>query len=155
MALTVDLSYPFERPLADPEQPRRSSSEPRYGGLRRRSRSTSSPSTAEGELHRSRSALSFDLNRPSVSPASAAPSSRQPGVGRPPCTTAHQIIHRSEDCPLSDALTQRRRAAAGWVGLAGNHVMVEIRDGAVVAVCHLGAPAFRYGWASALAAVTR
>lgn len=34
------------------------------------------------------------------------------------------------------ALTQRRRAAAGWVALAGNHVMIE-RDGVVVALCHL------------------
>ena len=35
------------------------------------------------------------------------------------------------------ALTQRRRAAAGWTALAGNHVMIETRDGPVVAVCHL------------------
>jgi hypothetical protein len=35
------------------------------------------------------------------------------------------------------ALTQRRRAAAGWGELAGNHVMIETRDGPVVAVCHL------------------
>ena len=34
------------------------------------------------------------------------------------------------------ALTQRRRAAAGWVALAGNHVLIET-SGAVVAVCHL------------------
>jgi hypothetical protein len=35
------------------------------------------------------------------------------------------------------ALTQRRRAAAGWAGLAGNHVMIETHEGPVVAVCHL------------------
>lgn len=35
------------------------------------------------------------------------------------------------------ALTQRRRVAAGWAALAGNHVMVRTRSGAVVAVCHL------------------
>jgi murein DD-endopeptidase MepM/ murein hydrolase activator NlpD len=35
------------------------------------------------------------------------------------------------------ALTQRRRATEGWVALAGNHVLVETRGGAVVAVCHL------------------
>ncbi len=35
------------------------------------------------------------------------------------------------------ALTQRRRAAGGWSGLAGNHVVIEIEPGAVVAVCHL------------------
>jgi murein DD-endopeptidase MepM/ murein hydrolase activator NlpD len=27
--------------------------------------------------------------------------------------------------------------AAGWVELAGNHVMIETREGPVVAVCHL------------------
>lgn len=35
------------------------------------------------------------------------------------------------------ALTQRRRALAGWPALAGNHVMIETREGPVVAVCHL------------------
>lgn len=35
------------------------------------------------------------------------------------------------------ALTQRRRAVDGWPGLAGNHVVIEIEPGAVVAVCHL------------------
>ncbi|MFE1646511.1 M23 family metallopeptidase [Microbacterium sp. P01] len=34
------------------------------------------------------------------------------------------------------ALTQRRRAQAGWVALAGNHVLIET-DGIVVALCHL------------------
>jgi hypothetical protein len=35
------------------------------------------------------------------------------------------------------ALTQKGRAAAGWAGLAGNHVMIAIETGPVVAVCHL------------------
>lgn len=35
------------------------------------------------------------------------------------------------------ALTQGRRAAGGWPGLAGNHVLVQVGSGAVVAVCHL------------------
>lgn len=34
------------------------------------------------------------------------------------------------------ALTQRRWVAAGWVPLAGNHVVIET-DGIVVALCHL------------------
>jgi hypothetical protein len=38
---------------------------------------------------------------------------------------------------LGYALTQRHRAAAGWPGLAGNHVLVETAHGVVVAVCHL------------------
>ena len=35
------------------------------------------------------------------------------------------------------ALTQPRRAAAGWPGLAGNRVVIEVEPGAVVALCHL------------------
>jgi hypothetical protein len=35
------------------------------------------------------------------------------------------------------ALTQRRRVAGGWVGLAGNHVVIEVRTGELVALCHL------------------
>ena len=34
------------------------------------------------------------------------------------------------------ALTQRRRAAEGWVALAGNHVLIAAGDG-VIALCHL------------------
>ena len=33
-------------------------------------------------------------------------------------------------------MTQHRRVAAGWVSLAGNHVLIE-GGGAVIAVCHL------------------
>lgn len=35
------------------------------------------------------------------------------------------------------ALTQGRRAAAGWPALAGNHVLIQSRTGPVVALCHL------------------
>ncbi|WP_337692488.1 M23 family metallopeptidase [Ornithinimicrobium pratense] len=35
------------------------------------------------------------------------------------------------------ALSQHRRAAHGWTGLAGNYVVVEVRLGAFVALCHL------------------
>lgn len=36
------------------------------------------------------------------------------------------------------ALTQRRRAARGWVGLAGNHVVIALGEGGpLVALCHL------------------
>lgn len=37
---------------------------------------------------------------------------------------------------ISYALTQHRRARAGWVALAGNHVLIE-SGGVVVALCHL------------------
>jgi hypothetical protein len=35
------------------------------------------------------------------------------------------------------ALTQQQRAANGWAGLGGNHVIIEVRAGAFVALCHL------------------
>jgi hypothetical protein len=35
------------------------------------------------------------------------------------------------------ALTQHRRADRGWSGLAGNLVVIEVEQGAVVALCHL------------------
>ena len=37
---------------------------------------------------------------------------------------------------ISYAMTQHRRARAGWVALAGNHVLIE-SGGSVVALCHL------------------
>ena len=45
------------------------------------------------------------------------------------------------------ALTQRGRVAEGWAQLAGNHVLVEVPGGPVVAVCHLqrGSVAVRVG----------
>lgn len=38
---------------------------------------------------------------------------------------------------MAYALTQRRRVSAGWAALAGNHVMIRTRSGAVVAICHM------------------
>jgi hypothetical protein len=35
------------------------------------------------------------------------------------------------------ALTQRQRVAGGWTGLAGNHVIIGLRTGELVALCHL------------------
>lgn len=76
------------------------------------------------------------------------PPERFPGFGRPvlaPAGGTVVAVHDGE--PDHDAhrglpsvgyaVTQRRRLAAGWLGLAGNHVMVETADGTVVAVCHL------------------
>ncbi len=64
------------------------------------------------------------------------PSERFPGFGRPVLAPAAGIVvsaHGSEfDHPayrgipsIGYALTQRRRAAAGWKALAGNHVFIE------------------------------
>jgi hypothetical protein len=75
------------------------------------------------------------------------PAERFPGFGRPLLVPVEGIVvaaHETEPDhesyrglpSVGYALTQRRRAAAGWVGLAGNHVLIET-GGAVVAVCHL------------------
>ena len=75
------------------------------------------------------------------------PADRFPGFGRPLLAPVEGIVvaaHETEPDhesyrglpSVGYALTQRRRAAAGWVALAGNHVLIET-GGAVVAVCHL------------------
>ena len=38
---------------------------------------------------------------------------------------------------LRYAVSQRRRVADGWMGLAGNHVIIGLRTGHLVALCHL------------------
>jgi hypothetical protein len=86
------------------------------------------------------------------------PADRFPGFGRPVLSPADGVVvavhgtapdHAAfRGLPsVGYALTQRRRARAGWPGLAGNHVMVETGDGIVVAVCHLqrGSVAVRLG----------
>lgn len=72
---------------------------------------------------------------------------RFPGFGQPilaPVDGVVVAVHDgADDHPayrglpsIGYALTQRRRVAAGWPALAGNHVMIE-RDGVIVALCHL------------------
>lgn len=83
---------------------------------------------------------------------------RFPGFGRPvlaPLDGVVVAVHGAEPDHAAHrglpsvgyVLTQRRRAAAGWVGLAGNFVMIEAPGGPVVAVCHLqrGSVAVRHG----------
>jgi murein DD-endopeptidase MepM/ murein hydrolase activator NlpD len=76
------------------------------------------------------------------------PAQRFPGFGRPVLAPVHGVVAAVHDTApdhpafrglpsVGYALTQRRRVAAGWVALAGNHVLIETRDGPVVAVCHL------------------
>lgn len=65
----------------------------------------------------------------------------------PVAGTVRQVLDGQEDHPahrglpsLRYALTQRRRLERGWVGLAGNHVILEAVHGsaaAFVALCHL------------------
>lgn len=76
------------------------------------------------------------------------PPERFAGFGRPVLAPVDGVVVAVHDAEpdheshrglpsVGYALTQRRRAAAGWAALAGNHVMVAVPGGAVVAVCHL------------------
>lgn len=73
------------------------------------------------------------------------PPERFAGFGRPILAPVRGVVvgvhhtapdhHSFRGVPsVGYALTQRRRAAGGWGELAGNHVMIETRDGPVVAV---------------------
>ena len=73
---------------------------------------------------------------------------RSPGFGRPilaPGSGVVVAVHDGEPDheafrglpSIGYALTQRRRAAEGWAGLAGNHVVIELAPGVLVALCHL------------------
>ena len=73
---------------------------------------------------------------------------RFPGFGRRVLTPVQGVVvgvhHTAPDHrafrglpSVGYALTQRRRAAAGWAELVGNHVMIKTRGGPVVVVCHL------------------
>ncbi|WP_031470946.1 M23 family metallopeptidase [Sciscionella sediminilitoris] len=75
------------------------------------------------------------------------PPQRFPGFGRPILAPAAGVVLAVHDTEpdhrayrglpsLGYALTQRGRVSAGWVALAGNHVLLEYA-GAVLALCHL------------------
>lgn len=75
------------------------------------------------------------------------PPDRFPGFGRPILSPADGEIVAALDTAVDHAayrgvpsvgyaLTQARRAEAGWPALAGNHVMIRV-GGTVIALCHL------------------
>lgn len=85
------------------------------------------------------------------------PAATFPGFGRPILAPVDGVVLAAHDAEpdhpayrglpsIGYALTQARRAAAGWLALAGNHVLIE-SAGAVVALCHLqqGSVAVRPG----------
>jgi len=70
-----------------------------------------------------------------------------PGFGRDVLAPVRGVVIATHDAEADHrahrglpsiryALTQHRRARAGWLALAGNHVLIE-RRGIVVALCHL------------------
>lgn len=73
---------------------------------------------------------------------------RFPGFGRPVLAPVSGIVVAAHDGEpdhdafrgfpsLGYAVTQQRRAAEGWPALAGNHVLIALDGGAVIALCHL------------------
>ncbi|WP_175986196.1 MULTISPECIES: M23 family metallopeptidase [Microbacteriaceae] len=75
------------------------------------------------------------------------PAEKFPGFGRMLLSPVEGIVVATHDTEpdhpayrglpsLGYALTQQRRARAGWIALAGNHVLIET-GGVVVALCHL------------------
>lgn len=75
------------------------------------------------------------------------PPERFPGFGRSLLAPVEGIVVAAHDIEpdhpayrglpsVGYALTQHRRAQAGWVALAGNHVFIDT-GGVVVALCHL------------------
>lgn len=76
------------------------------------------------------------------------PPERFPGFGRPLTAPARGVVVAVHDGEpdheafrgipsILYALTQQRRAANGWTGLGGNHVIIEVKAGQLVALCHL------------------
>ncbi|MGH3508298.1 MAG: M23 family metallopeptidase [Nocardioidaceae bacterium] len=76
------------------------------------------------------------------------PPGRFPGFGRvltAPAAGVVAALHGREPDhdafrglpSITYALTQRRRVADGWTELAGNYVIIEVRAGVFVALCHL------------------
>ncbi|WP_347354949.1 M23 family metallopeptidase [Intrasporangium sp.] len=80
----------------------------------------------------------------------AEPPERFTGFGRPILAPGPGVVIATHDGEpdhhavrgfpsVGYALTQGRRAARGWAALAGNHVVIEIGPGVLVALCHLRA----------------
>ena len=75
------------------------------------------------------------------------PPERFPGFGRELVAPVSGLVIGAHDAEpdhpahrglpsVGYALTQRRRASAGWLALAGNHVLIE-SGGVIVTLCHL------------------
>ena len=73
---------------------------------------------------------------------------RFPGFGRSLTAPARGVVVAVHDSERDHeafrgipsvryALSQRRRVAKGWAGLAGNHVIIGVSTGELVALCHL------------------
>jgi len=134
---SVDLAYPFEGRWLTQNSP--ANRVPSHGATLFAT-SFAIDFVPVNEAGRTAS-ITFRLLRPE-------PAERFPGFGRPILAPVQGVVtgvhhtapdhHSYRGLPsVGYALTQRRRAAAGWAELAGNHVMIETRDGPVVAVCHL------------------
>ena len=138
MVPTVDLAYPFEGRWLTRNSP--ANRVPSHGTARFAT-TFAIDFVPVDEAGRTAPITLGSLLRPE-------PAERFPGFGRPVLAPVQGVVvgvhHTAPDHPslrglpsVGYALTQRRRAAAGWAELAGNHVMIETQDGPVVVVCHL------------------
>jgi murein DD-endopeptidase MepM/ murein hydrolase activator NlpD len=90
------------------------------------------------------------------------PPDRFPGFGRVLTAPARGVVaavhdgepdhHAFRGVPsIGYALTQQRRAAQGWTGLGGNHVVIALGSDAFVALCHLRHGSVRVGVGQSIA----
>jgi len=138
MLATVDLSYPFEGRWLTRNSP--ANRVPSHGTTRFAT-SFAIDFVPVNEAGRTAPITLGSLLRPE-------PAERFPGFGRRILAPVQGVVVGVHDTApdhqsfrglpsVGYALTQRRRVAAGWGELAGNHVLIETREGPVVAVCHL------------------
>lgn len=138
MLPTVDLAYPFEGRWLTRNSP--ADRVPSHGTALLAT-SFAIDFVPVNEAGRTAPITFWSLLRPE-------PAERFPGFGRAVRAPAQGVVvgvrHTSpghdafRGLPsVGYALAQRRRAAAGWTELAGNHVMIETGGGPVVALCHL------------------
>ncbi|SDL13672.1 M23 family metallopeptidase [Tessaracoccus oleiagri] len=138
MAITLDLAYPFQGRWLTQNSP--ANRVPSHGTIAYASSYAIDFVPVDGSGRTAPFTLS-SLFRPE-------PPTRFPGFGRPvlaPLAGVVVAIEGSEPDHAAHrglpsvgyAVTQSRRAGAGWRALAGNHVMVQTDNGPVVALCHL------------------
>ena len=138
MTTTIDLAYPFKGRWLIQNSP--ANAVPSHGTAR----FASSYAIDFVPVDRAGRTAPFGL----TSLLRPEPAERFPGFGRGILAPVAGVVVAVDDVQTDHrafrglpsvgyALTQGRRAAAGWRELAGNHVLIETDAGPVVAVCHL------------------
>ena len=138
MSRTVDLAYPFRGRWLVQNSP--ADRVPSHG-TRRFATAYAIDFVPVDERGRSAPLSLASMLRPE-------PPERFPGFGRSLTAPARGVVAALHDREpdlaayrgipsIRYALTQQRRAAEGWTGLGGNHVIIALATGGFVALCHL------------------